>query len=245
MKRKGKLLGALLLMAVLLGNFHANVLARSYAEAEAACENISSWMSYKQSNSSTLRCLMGTADSSGCKAQGGTFAGSSGRDFVCLIPFTATTSGGTDDNNSNSSGSSSSGSSSSSGGSSSDASGGDYDSSNGSSGMIGNSSNAGATTDNGCGGNGVNTNLFGGCVDGENGIFTVLNVILQVLTWGIGIAGTLGIVITGVQYMTARDDPVQMTKAKNRLIQIVIGLAVYAVMWAFLQWILPGGVFGG
>ena len=87
--------------------------------------------------------------------------------------------------------------------------------------------------------------MFGdGCISGEDGIFMVLNVILQVLTWGVGIAGTLGIVITGIQYMTAKDNAAQMEKAKHRLIQIVIGLAVYAVMWAFLQWLLPGGVFG-
>ena len=59
-----------------------------------------------------------------------------------------------------------------------------------------------------------------------------------------GIAGTLGIVIAGITYMTAKDDVAQLTKAKNRLIQIIIGLAIYAVMWAFLQWLLPGGIFG-
>ena len=91
----------------------------------------------------------------------------------------------------------------------------------------------------------VDAGLFGGCVDAsEGGIFMILNLILNVLTWGICIAGTLGIVITGIQYMTARDNAAQMEKAKHRLIQIVIGLAIYAVMWAFLQWLLPGGVFG-
>ena len=112
-------------------------------------------------------------------------------------------------------------------------------------GMTGNSDNSEAQQDNGCNGDGVKTNLFGGgCVSGEDSVFIVLNVILQVLTWGVGIAGTIGIVITGIQYMTAKDDVAQLTKAKNRLIQIVIGLVAYAVMWAFLQWLLPGGVFG-
>ena len=105
--------------------------------------------------------------------------------------------------------------------------------------------NSQAKSDNGCNGDGVKTNLFGdGCVSGTDGIFAVLNVILNVLTWGVGIAGTIGIVITGITYMTAKDDVAQMTKAKNRLIQIIIGLVVYAVMWGFLQWLLPGGVFG-
>ncbi len=84
--------------------------------------------------------------------------------------------------------------------------------------------------------------------DGEDdgsAIFCVLNIVLNVLTYGVGIAGTLGIIISGVQYLTARDNEQQVTKAKSRIINIVIGLAVYAVMWGFLQWILPGGVFRG
>ena len=83
------------------------------------------------------------------------------------------------------------------------------------------------------------------CDSGANGegIFCLLNIGLTVLTWGIGIAGTLGIVITGIQYLTARDSVEQMTKAKNRLINIIVGLVVYAVMWGFLNWLIPGGLF--
>lgn len=83
------------------------------------------------------------------------------------------------------------------------------------------------------------------CSSGANGegIFCILNIGLTVLTWGIGIAGTLGIVITGIQYLTARDSVEQMTKAKNRLINIIIGLVVYAVMWGLLNWLIPGGLF--
>jgi hypothetical protein len=115
----------------------------------------------------------------------------------------------------------------------------------GGTGPTGNSDNSNAKGRSLCPDGQVYTSLFGGCISADsNSVFTVLNVILQVLTWGIGIAGTIGIVIVGFQYMTARDDPPQMAKAKNRLIQIVIGLAIYAVMWAFLQWLLPGGVFG-
>lgn len=101
-----------------------------------------------------------------------------------------------------------------------------------------------------CGENQVYTSIIGGegCTDvgtsGE-GIFTVLSIILNVLTYGVGIAGVLGIVISGVQYLTARDNEQQMAKAKSRIINVVIGLAAYAVMWAFLQWLLPGGVLNG
>ena len=101
-----------------------------------------------------------------------------------------------------------------------------------------------------CGEGQVKTSILGGggCVDidqdGGN-IFKILNTILTVLTYGVGIAGTLGIVISGVQYLTARDNEQQMVKAKSRLVNIVIGLAAYAMMWALLQWLIPGGVLNG
>lgn len=101
-----------------------------------------------------------------------------------------------------------------------------------------------------CGEGQVYTSILGGegCQDvGEQGegIFKILNIVLTVLTYGVGIAGTLGIVISGVQYLTARDNEAQLVKAKSRLINIVIGLAAYAVMWGFLQWIIPGGILNG
>lgn len=96
-----------------------------------------------------------------------------------------------------------------------------------------------------CGG--VNTSIID-CEDGEDneggGIFGILLIVLNVLTFGIGIAGTLGIVIAGVMYLTARDNEAQLVKAKNMLLNVVIGLIAYALLWAFLQWLIPGGIIG-
>ncbi|MBQ9029712.1 hypothetical protein IJ114_03025 [Candidatus Saccharibacteria bacterium] len=87
----------------------------------------------------------------------------------------------------------------------------------------------------------VDTNLFG-CVSGENGdgIYLVLNVILTVMTFGVGILGTIGIVIAGIQYATAKDNEQQMAKAKMRIFQIVIGMVIWAVLYFALRWLLPG-----
>ena len=86
------------------------------------------------------------------------------------------------------------------------------------------------------------TNCDTGGKDGE-GIFCILNLVLQIFTYGVGIVGTLGIIISGIQYLTARDNESQLVKAKTRLFNIAIGLIAYAVMYAFLQWLIPGGVF--
>ena len=92
---------------------------------------------------------------------------------------------------------------------------------------------------------GVKTNFFGECVSTEDGdgIYQILAVILNVLTFGIGIAATIGMVLAGLQYLTARDNAVQVEKAKMRILQIVIGLVMYAMIWALLQWLIPGGAF--
>lgn len=83
-----------------------------------------------------------------------------------------------------------------------------------------------------------------GADDGEgSGIFAILNIILQILTYGVGIAATIGFVISGIQYATARDDAGQLSRAKSRMINILIGLFLYASMWALLNFLLPGGLF--
>lgn len=87
----------------------------------------------------------------------------------------------------------------------------------------------------------VETSLFG-CVDGDNGsgIFFILNIILTVMTFGVGIAGTIGIVIAGIQYSTAKDNDQQIAKAKMRIFQIVIGMVIWATLYTALKWLLPG-----
>lgn len=106
-------------------------------------------------------------------------------------------------------------------------------------------------TNNGskCGDNQVEVSILGGdsnCFDIQdsgNDIFDMLGIILDVLTYGVGAAGVIGIVISAIQYMTAAGNEAQMTKAKNRIIEVVIGLVAYGLMYTFLQWLVPGGMF--
>ena len=60
------------------------------------------------------------------------------------------------------------------------------------------------------------------------------------MTAGIGILATIGIVISGVQYLTAGDNEDQVKKSKRRIFEIIIGLAAYALIAALLTWLLPG-----
>ena len=95
----------------------------------------------------------------------------------------------------------------------------------------------------GNGGNTVQTTFFGEVTDDGKGcgVFMILNVVIEVLSIGVGILGVVGIMVTGIQYLTAKDSEEQVRKAKRRLFEIIIGLVAYAVLYAALQWLLPGG----
>lgn len=75
-----------------------------------------------------------------------------------------------------------------------------------------------------------------------NGVFEILNLVLNIMTAGIGILATIGLIVVGIQWMTAKDKEDQIVKAKSRLTNIVLGIVVWGVLWLFLSWLIPGGV---
>ena len=77
--------------------------------------------------------------------------------------------------------------------------------------------------------------------EGE-GIVQLLSMGLNILTAGVGILATIGLVISGIQYTAARDDAGKVAKVKSRIFNIVIGLLAYGVMWLTLEWLIPGGI---
>ena len=87
---------------------------------------------------------------------------------------------------------------------------------------------------------GVATTILGngGCYTG--GIWGILGLAIDILTIGIGAAAVVGIVISGIQYMTATGDPAKVTKAKNRIFQILIGIVVLGVFYGLMRWLVPG-----
>ena len=72
-----------------------------------------------------------------------------------------------------------------------------------------------------------------------DGINCILELVVDVMTIGIGILGVLGITIVGIQYLTAGGSEEKTRKAKRRMFEIVIGLVAYVVIYAFLKWLLP------
>ncbi len=77
----------------------------------------------------------------------------------------------------------------------------------------------------------------------NNGVWALLIIALNILTAGIGIVAIAGIVYGAVLYTTAEDKADQVKKATDIITNVVIGLIAFALMWAGLNFIVPGGVF--
>ena len=79
------------------------------------------------------------------------------------------------------------------------------------------------------------------CDDGRgSSIIEILVIVANVLGVGVGVLGVLGITVVGIQYLTAGGNEEQTRTAKRRIIEIVIGLAIYAIAYWILRWLLPG-----
>ncbi len=93
--------------------------------------------------------------------------------------------------------------------------------------------------------NTVDTNLMGTLEDTDNsgcGVYTTINLVITILTYGVAIAATVGLVITAIIYITSGDNAARLSMAKTRALEIVVGLGIYAVMWSLAQWLIPGGL---
>lgn len=89
----------------------------------------------------------------------------------------------------------------------------------------------------------VQTSIIGNgqVCDSGNGdsIFNILDLVVNILTIGIGILGVIGITIVGIQYLTAGGSEEKTRKAKRRMFEIVIGLVAYVLIYAALSWLMP------
>ena len=91
----------------------------------------------------------------------------------------------------------------------------------------------------------IRTAFFGTIKDDGKGcgVFMIIGSVLEILTYGVGILGVLGLVLVGTKYLTAGGNEEQTQKAKRRLLEIVIGLVAYVILWAIVNWLMPGGNF--
>ena len=77
----------------------------------------------------------------------------------------------------------------------------------------------------------------------NNPIIKWIEFFVNVLSVIIVAGSAVMIAYAGVQYSAARDNPQQVQAAKQKMWNVGIGLLSYFFLYAFIQWIIPGGVF--
>ena len=78
----------------------------------------------------------------------------------------------------------------------------------------------------------------------NNKIIKDLNYIINFLSAGVAVVIVAMIIIGGIQYMTADPSAQSVQAAKARITNALLALIVFIFTFAFLQWLVPGGIFG-
>ncbi len=76
----------------------------------------------------------------------------------------------------------------------------------------------------------------------NSGIWALLILGLQIMTAGVGIVAVGAIVFAGIMYSSAQGDAGQTKKAIEIIRNTVIGLFLYMLMFAIVNFLIPGGI---
>jgi len=74
-------------------------------------------------------------------------------------------------------------------------------------------------------------------------LWSLLLIVINILTAGVGIVAVGGIIYGSVMYATSGGNPENVKKARTIITNVVIGIIAYAFMFTFLNFITPGGLF--
>lgn len=76
------------------------------------------------------------------------------------------------------------------------------------------------------------------CDDGNGqATINILNLVVDIFSVVVGILAVIGITIVGIQYLTAGGSEEKTRKAKRRMLEIVIGIVLYVLLYALLRWV--------
>ncbi|HSX27574.1 MAG TPA: pilin [Patescibacteria group bacterium] len=79
--------------------------------------------------------------------------------------------------------------------------------------------------------------------DNDCGIVKYIQIFTNILSGLVGIIIVAMIIVGGIQYTTSGDNPTSLSNARKRIMNALLALVVYFFMFAFLQWLVPGGIF--
>jgi Flp pilus assembly protein TadG len=89
-----------------------------------------------------------------------------------------------------------------------------------------------------------------GCSDGNGGVTTkqcdlvdaYLNPAIVLLSGLVGVVVVISLILGGIQYSTSGGDPQKVSAAKNRITKTIVAFVAYIFLFAFVQFLIPGGI---
>lgn len=99
-------------------------------------------------------------------------------------------------------------------------------------------------------GSSVETKFNFGCLgndgpDSMGAIEDLLYSLIRFLSVGVGVVLVMFIILAGIQYSASEGNPEATQGAKNKIRDAIIGLFIYLIAFAFVQFLVPGGIFAG
>lgn len=96
-----------------------------------------------------------------------------------------------------------------------------------------------------CGGgsDAVKTQFNFGCQGKGGPITDLVFALIRFLSFGVGLVIAASIIYAGIMYSTSSGNPENTQAAKKRILNAVVGLVFYILIFAFIQYLVPGGLF--
>lgn len=60
-----------------------------------------------------------------------------------------------------------------------------------------------------------------------------------------GLAVVISIIIAGIQYSASGGDPSKVAASRKRIFNAVVALLAFMFLYAFINWVIPGGILHG
>lgn len=73
-------------------------------------------------------------------------------------------------------------------------------------------------------------------------IKTYLDPAISLLSALVGVACVVSLISAGIQYTTAGGDAQKTARAKSRIVNTIVAFLAFTFLWAFLEFLIPGGV---
>lgn len=59
----------------------------------------------------------------------------------------------------------------------------------------------------------------------------------------VGVVVIIMVIVGGIEYSASANDPQRVASARSKITNALIALLLFIFMYAFLQWVVPGGIF--